>query len=95
MANKMITLEHDPEDSWAEVELFRWQYGQLPGSPDDRRLDKSKGLAAMAKAIEEGCAAKDVSKMPHPMNICSVLNYCARKMNEHHEDKAMKFFHGK
>ena len=68
----------DADDSWAEVELFRWQYGHLP-QDDNRPLDVSEGLIGMSKGIKEGLESKDYSKMPAPFNVCLVLEYCARK----------------
>lgn len=44
-----------PDDDWARVELWRWQYGDLPQPDDFRPLDESAGLMAMSKAIENGC----------------------------------------
>lgn len=69
----------DPEDSWAQVELYRWQYGELPDD-DSKPLDESKGLEAMADAIEKGCKENNSSIMPSPYNVCSVLRYMAKKI---------------
>jgi hypothetical protein len=79
---KETFLTHDPNDDWAKVELFRWQYGELPRGIDHRKLDVSKGLTAMAKAIEDGCKSGDYEKMPAPFNVVSVLQFCARKIKE-------------
>lgn len=69
----------DPNDSWAEVELFRWQYGELPKSNDTRKLDVSAGIKGMAKAFEEGTIlGSDLNKMPTPMNLISVLKYLSK-----------------
>ena len=38
-------------DAWAEVELFRMQYGELPGPEDKRKLDVPDALDALAKRI--------------------------------------------
>jgi hypothetical protein len=67
---------NNPEDDWAKIELWRWQYGKLPDN--DRPLDVSKGLMSMAKAIADGCESGDRSKMPTPFNVCEVLRFCAR-----------------
>ena len=66
------------EDSWAKVELFRWQYGVLPKSDDFRPLDISLGLQGMADGIDKYCSTGDSSTLPSPMNVASVLRYCAR-----------------
>ena len=64
----------DPEESWARVELWRWQYGTLPQSDDMRPLDVSKGLQGMAAAIRKG----DRSNFPTPFNVIAVLEYAAK-----------------
>lgn len=75
----MNTTVPNPDDSWAQVELFRWQYGELPKDGNDRRkLDVSEGLRNMAKAIEAGCKGGGREAMPTPFNVCSVLNYAAK-----------------
>jgi hypothetical protein len=70
----------DPEDSWAKVELYRWQHGELPIN-QKHSLDESKALMAMADAIEKGCKENDSSIMPSPYNVCAVLRYMAKKIN--------------
>ena len=70
----------DPEDSWAQVEHFRWQYGELPGPDDFRPLDEPATLRAMAAAIEVGCKTGDRDAMPSPFNVCAVMRYVARKL---------------
>lgn len=73
----MKTVEiPDPDDSWAAVELYRWQHGCLPNHPghEEKPLDEVAGLRAMATAIERG----DVNNFPSPMNVVSVLNYAAK-----------------
>lgn len=82
---KTTFIDRDPEDDWAEVELYRWQYGTLPQNDSSRKLDVSKALAAMANAFEEGYKSKDASKFPAPFNIQAVLNYCSRKMKDKNE----------
>ena len=70
---KSNTTHVDANDNWAQVELFRWQYGTLPKSGDDRRLSVPKGLRGMADAIEAG----DKDNFPTPLNVVSVLRYAA------------------
>lgn len=72
----------NPEDSWAKVELYRWQHGQLP--PQDgtsKPLDESAALLAMADAIEDGCKTQNREAMPSPFNVCAVMRYVARKLS--------------
>ena len=44
----------DPEESWARVELFRHQYGELPNSADERKLDVKVAAVKMAQAVADG-----------------------------------------
>jgi hypothetical protein len=57
---------NDPNDNWAQVELYRWQHGELPGEDGhaERPLDEAAGLRAMADALEKGCKSGDRSVMP-------------------------------
>lgn len=73
----------DPEDSWAQVELYRWQTGDLP--PQDGSgppLDPAKGLRNMAEALFIGThksATEEQRKAcPDPFNTVSVLRYAAK-----------------
>ena len=67
----------DPEDSYAQVELYRWQHGELPFD-DSKDLDVSKGLIGMADAIDK----RDLDNFPAPFNVSSVLRYAAKKLKE-------------
>ena len=75
----------DPSDSWAQVELFRWQYGALPAPTDFRPLNVAEGLRKMSVALMEGCQkdatpeAKD--NMPSPFNVVSVMQYAAKLLD--------------
>lgn len=71
-------LTDDPNDSWAVVELHRWQYGELPGPGDMRPLDESAGLIGMANAL----ANPDQNKWPAPHNVESVLRYAAKRIQQ-------------
>lgn len=64
-----------PDDSWAKVELYRWQYGELP-PPDGscKELDTCKGMEAMADAIEK----YDVKNFPSPVGVMAILRYAAK-----------------
>lgn len=68
----------DPEETWAIVELYRWQHGTLPMGPDQKPLELSKAVRGMAKAFE-----KDSTEWPAPFNVASVLNYLANKLEKH------------
>jgi hypothetical protein len=72
---KIVALmDCDANDSWATVELYRWQYGMLPMPQDQRKLIPSEGLKGMAKAIMAG----NLNNFPTPMNVASVLFYVAK-----------------
>jgi hypothetical protein len=65
----------DPNDSWAEVELYRWQHGQLPPNDETcKELNVPNGLRGMANAIEKG----NRENFPAPFNVTSVLRYAAK-----------------
>lgn len=68
----------DPNDSWARVELWRWQYGGLPAHDDMRPLDVSAGLRGMAAAITAG----DRADFPAPGNVVAVLEYAAKVIEQ-------------
>lgn len=55
----------DPADSWARVELYRWQHGHLPGQEgeEEKPLDEPAALIAMADALEEECRAGGSPRM--------------------------------
>ncbi len=67
----------DPSESWALVELHRWQYGGLPKPDDMRPVSVPAGLRGMAKAMRG-----PQSGWPAPFNIVSVLEYAAKLMEE-------------
>jgi len=65
-----------PEDSWARVELWRWQYGTLPTPDDMRPLDVAYGMAQMAKALDQ--PMRRGANMPMTCNVAAVLRYAAK-----------------
>lgn len=71
ISDEMMALAND---NWAEVELFRWQYGELPKPTDSRRLNLAEAAAKMAKAVSAG----DVS----PFNAASVIAYLGKVAGE-------------
>jgi hypothetical protein len=61
-ANKMrCQLSGEDSIAWAEVELFRWQYGELPASDDIRTLDVVKAVKTMAVAVKQGEATREAT----------------------------------
>lgn len=75
---RTIILEDDYNDNWAQVELYRWQHGNLPGEPGTKQLalDIPVALENMAKALSQ----PDQTKWPAPFNIASVLAYTAKQL---------------
>lgn len=71
----------DPNNSWARVELWRWQYGELPSPDDNRPLDESAGLRAMADAFNTG-HVEGKNEWPAPFNVQSVMRYCAHRLDQ-------------
>ena len=49
----------DEGGEWARIELFRWQYDELPTTTDLRNLDIRKAVAKMAVAIVQGEATRE------------------------------------
>lgn len=70
---KVIEIDRDPNESWALVELFLWQYGELPQENNQRELDIKKALISMSDKLMSG----DSSVYPNPFNVGSVLKYIA------------------
>ena len=67
----MKKLELDPKNNWARVELWRWQYGELPADNDMRPLIIPIALNAMAEALLSD------KVRPTPFGIATVLKYIA------------------
>ena len=83
MLNSMKNIPIQPDDhSWAQVELYRWQHNELPphDPQQDKGLNESIALNKMADALEAGCKGGDVSKMPSPFGVVSVLRYIATQL---------------
>jgi hypothetical protein len=71
---RILNLDRDPNDAWAEVELYRWQHGELPPqNATCKQLDPAIGLQKMAEALSQ----PDQQKWPTPFNVASVLKYAA------------------
>lgn len=60
-----------PEEAWAQVELYRWQYGCLPR--DNRPIHVPTALRNMAAALV-------TEEPPAPGNVASVLAYVATQL---------------
>ncbi|MDB6077919.1 MAG: hypothetical protein JWO82_1666 [Akkermansiaceae bacterium] len=71
------------QDSWARVELYRWQHGNLPGEAGTREkpLSVPAGLEGMAAAIEK----RDAANFPSPFNVMMVLRFAAKLLRERGE----------
>jgi hypothetical protein len=52
--NKLRATLATNGEQWAQVELFRWQYGELPEANDLRPRDVPRGLKNMAVAVAKG-----------------------------------------
>lgn len=74
---KEHTIKIDPDDDWAEVELSKWQTGELP-TENSPPLDISFALKNIANNIEESIRNKNMEQMITPFNLCSVLRYLAK-----------------
>jgi len=81
--SKVIMIP-DQDDSWAEVELYRWQHGKLRNAPGhvEQPFSAPEGLRGMAKAIELG----DRNNFPTPFNVTAVLAYAARRIENSEEE---------
>ncbi len=72
----------DPNEEWARVVLWRWQYGELPvpgeATPADKPLDEATGLENMAAALEDN----NPVNYPTVFNVVSVLKYMASRIRK-------------
>lgn len=59
-------------DMWVEVELFRWQYGEMPRRGDTRRVD----IAAALEGVANGLSTGDV-EVPSSSNLVLVMRWLA------------------
>ena len=75
----VVVRQTDPNDDWARVELWRWQYGEIPGPGDQmRQLYVPAGLRRMAAAIKN----PDGAEFPTLFNTAAVLVYLANLLEE-------------
>lgn len=79
--SKYDTSKYDSGDAWAEIELYRWEHGDLPKA-NSPALNIPAGLRGMAKAIEEGVTSGDMTpkNFPSPQSVVEVLRYVARHL---------------
>lgn len=85
-ATKKTDLLPDSDDAWVEVELYRWQHGELPMNYDESKmLEIPKAVRAMAAAIEKGCELRDSKDMPSPVSVYRVMKYLARLVEKQAE----------
>lgn len=75
--NAKVIQIPDPDDSWAMVELHRWQHGHMPQDPAEQ-LNVPEGLRGMAKAIEVG----NPKNFPAPSNVVDVLRFVAKSLEQ-------------
>lgn len=66
-----IEIKDNPFHRWTRVELWRWQYGELPKPDDERELDVVKGLRNMAEAFKSG------DEIPTTVAASQALEYAA------------------
>jgi hypothetical protein len=72
--------------SWDRVELFRWQYNELPKPDDTRKLDVSKALYKMGWALREFLPEKG----PNISNTAGVLIYAGELIKDYESQLAKK-----
>ncbi len=74
----------DPADSFAQVELYWWQHGELPEHRNEKPLDVSAGLEGMSNAIKTG----DLENFPSPSSIIIALEYAAKLLRKFNASNA-------
>lgn len=67
-------IEHRGNINWAQVELFRWEYGCLPGGDDMRPIHPETAFKNAAKAVREGKV--------EPFNAAAMLWYAGELLKE-------------
>lgn len=78
---KKVVQIPDANESFAQVELFLWQYGELPQPTDTRKIDIGKALNACHDRIFKAGKEKDMKLMPSPIGVASVMKYLADKFD--------------
>lgn len=74
----MDNLITNPNDSWAQVELFRLQYGCLPEPGDMREIDIPLALMNLADIID----SEDIDNLPPRFSVTSVIRYASKLLGE-------------
>lgn len=72
----LATLTGEGNEQWALVELYRWQFGELPKMGEAQPLSVKTAVMKMAESFTQ----PDPEKWPAPMNIASVLAYLSNRM---------------
>lgn len=69
----------NPEFSFAAVELYRWQHGELP--PQD---GTSKGLdiPQALNSLADGFKSPEVVDWPRPESVAAVLRFAAARIKQ-------------
>jgi len=66
-----------PEDSWATVELYRLQHGELPPRDGEAKpVQISEALKALARIVD----GTDKRELPPRFSVASVLRYVAKEI---------------
>lgn len=64
----------DASDSFARVELYRIQHGELPLEENSKPLDEVKALTILANIIDYGRE----ELMPPRYNVACIIRYAAK-----------------
>lgn len=72
----LASLSGDGNEQWALVELYRWQFGELPKMGEAQPLSVKTAVMKMAESFTQ----PNPEKWPAPMNIASVLAYLSTRM---------------
>ncbi len=68
------TLHSTGNDSWARVELYRWQHDKLPTDNDNQEMIISKALSSAAIKLINPIEGQTIS----PLAVASVLMYLSK-----------------
>lgn len=71
-------LQSQANDSWARVELYRWQHGEMP--PQDSMTCKELSIPEALRAMSMTFCENDHEKWPIPFNIASVMQFAAKEL---------------
>jgi len=74
----VVEIKDNPFHSWARVELWRWQYGELPQPDDERELDVPVAVEKMVEALTD----ETRDDRPGVFNCAQVLSYLGHLIGE-------------